>query len=336
VRAEGWAFKVVPNAGNIHTSAGLFFEEGQFLDKRERIGRSGPALYLCPMQFVSYLLTVLLAEIFRFIPFPVLYRLSDGLTWGFYRTGYRRSVVYGNLRRCFPEKTAAEIDRLAHESYRNLADVTLESIKALTLPVAEIHRRMNYRGYEHVNRWLDQGRSVVLVGAHYNNWEWAALTVGREFHGRAVGIYKPLTNLSTDRWFNRKRSRAANITLVPMKDTGKALQQYKGQPSVFMLITDQSPSNRKAVHWVDFFGQPTACLPGADLIARQYDYPVVEYVIHRLRRGQYELVFSPVEDEPAARQKGEITRLFMEKLENTIRRAPENWLWSHRRWKLND
>ena len=285
-------------------------------------------------KWISYLLTRLVVGLFGWVPFRLLYPLSDGLSYVLMNVvGYRKAVVLSNLKRCFPEKTDHELVEIARESYRNLTDLILESLKAGTMPLSEIHRRFRYVNYELVNEVLDQGRSVVLAGGHYNNWEWGVVTIAAGFHGNTIGVYKPLSNPLTDRWFYQNRSRDGRIILKSMRDTFRAVEEFKGQPSVFILVADQVPSNRKTAIPAWFFKQPTACLPGTEAIARSNNYPVFMYEIQRIKRGYYELTFSEICREPAALEAGALTQELMRAIEATIRQKPANWLWSHKRWK---
>ena len=286
------------------------------------------------MEWVGYLFTRGFTELFRFVPFSALYVLSDGVAFLLYHVvGYRRKVVMDNLRRCFPEKTEPELVKIAKASYLNLSDIILESLKGTTAAMPEMHKRYQYKNYDVVNKVLDSGRSVVVAGGHYNNWEWGVITIGAGFRGKTIGVYKPLSNQLTDRWFFKNRSRDGFMILKSMKDTFRAVQEYKYTPTVFLLVADQIPSNRQTAIAVDFFGQRTACLPGTEAIAKSNDYPVFMYEIQRIKRGYYELNFSEVCLEPAVVNDGVITQQLMSMMEKTIRNYPSSWLWSHKRWK---
>lgn len=286
------------------------------------------------MQFLGYIFARAFFELSRLVPFWLLHLTADGLAWLFFTFGYRREVVFGNLRRCFPEKSEAEISQIARQTYLNLADITLETIKGVTAPYAEIKRRIGYRNIEAINRYLDAGQSVILTGGHYCNWEWGAITMADDYHGSAIGIYKPLSNKYMDAWLLRRRQRGGRMNMKEMKATFAAVERHKSDPAVFILVADQSPSNRRTAHWVQFFGQDTACLPGVDAIARANGLPVFWFKIRRPRRGFYEMHYSEICPDPTATQPGEITQQFMSVLESDIREQPENWLWSHRRWKM--
>ncbi|MCB9355145.1 MAG: lipid A biosynthesis acyltransferase [Lewinellaceae bacterium] len=284
---------------------------------------------------IGYLTLRLVAELFRFIPFRVVYLLSDGMAFLLYHVvGYRKKVVYGNLRRAFPEKSDAEIRAIARDFYHNLMDMTLESIKTYTAPLKEIHRRCPTVNPELLNRFLDKGQSVILTGSHYGNWEYSGLTMPPDFHGATITAFKQIKNKYLDRYVNQSRSRTG-MELVSMDDLFRTMRRRAGEPAVYLLLADQSPSSRKSAHWVDLLGVDTASLPGADVLSRKFNYPVLYYHIMPVRRGFYEITFSLICENPAEMGEMEITRRYTKVLEADVRAKPEHWLWSHKRWKIS-
>lgn len=273
-----------------------------------------------------------LLQVFRLIPFSVLYVLSDVMAFFFFHVvGYRRKVVFENLRRAFPEKNESEIRQVARAAYRNLTDVTLETLKSFTASQTEIERRCLCLNPEIANQYLDRGQTVLLMSSHLGNWEYSGLAMPLQLRGITVLVYKPLSNKKMDAFLNRARTRTGAVT-VAMDDLFRALRK-QGQ-SVFVLLSDQSPSSRKSAHWVKFFGQDTASLPGADVLARKFDFPVLYYSVKRVRRGFYEIEFLEICTDPSAAAEMDITRAYARRLEADIREQPEQWLWSHKRWKM--
>jgi len=283
---------------------------------------------------VGYFFLRIGIELFRLIPFRVLYVLSDGLAFLLFNIiGYRKKVVFDNLRRAFPEKTEEERLRIARRFYLNLTDTTLETVKLFTTPVQEIKRRCPCLNPEVVNQYLDNGQSIILSGSHYNNWEITGITMPPVFHGATVTAYKPLTNKHIDRFLNRSRARTG-MELVSMEETFKVMRKRANEAVVFILLTDQSPTSRKNAHWVEFLGQDTASLPGVDVLARKFNFPVLYYHVRRVRRGYYEVSFDEIWKDPSTAADMDITRAYARRLETEIRALPENWLWSHKRWKI--
>jgi Kdo2-lipid IVA lauroyltransferase/acyltransferase len=112
------------------------------------------------------------------LPFQVLYVFSDFLYLVLYKAlGYRKKVVLQNLRNSFPEKSPEEINRIAGLFYHHFCDVIVETLKSFTISQEEILKRMVVENPEVINRYYDQGKSVILSGGHYNNWEWIAISL---------------------------------------------------------------------------------------------------------------------------------------------------------------
>ncbi|MCB0545848.1 MAG: lysophospholipid acyltransferase family protein, partial [Saprospiraceae bacterium] len=191
----------------------------------------------------------------------------------------------------------------------------------------EIIRRCPVRNPELVNRYLDQGQSIILSGCHYNNWEYTGISMPPTFHGTAVTAFKPISNKLMDAYVNHTRERTGMV-MVDMEGTFTAMRQREREhlPSVFILLADQSPSSRKSAHWVSFLGQDTASLPGVDVQARKFNFPVLFYEVRRLKRGFYEVEFSEICAKPAEAEPTSITQAFASKLESIIRNEPGNWL----------
>ena len=283
----------------------------------------------------AYIVLRLVSELFRFVPFWLLYLLSDGLAFVLQRVvGYRKRVIADNLKRAFPEKNELEMRQIVRDTYRNITDVALETIKSHTTPLSEIHRRCKVLNLEIVAEYLNRGQAVILAGSHNSNWEYTGLTMPKGFPGNLYGAYKPISNKRINHYINKMRGRSGVIP-VPMDEVmGVMRKQKEIGPFGFMLISDQSPSSRKRAHWVTFFGQETASLPGIDVLSRMFGFPVFSYQIRRLRRGYYELEYSPLWMNPSTAQEGEITRAYTLRLEAEIRNQPGSWLWSHKRWKM--
>lgn len=286
------------------------------------------------MQWFGFLSLRLVNGLFRFIPFALLYPLSDGLAFLLHRIiGYRKQVALESLRRSFPEKTEPEILEVLHKFYRNLTDVTLETIKSNTMSLAELNRRCPVRNPERINQYLDAGQSVILTGAHFNNWEWAGFTIPTALRGVTTTAYKPLTNKLIDNFVNRNRARAG-MQMVNMEELFGAMRKQRNIPTVYILVSDQSPSSRKSAQWVDFLEQPTPFLPGPDVLARKFAYPTLHFHVQRLKRGYYEVVYRDICIHPATASEKDIIQAYATMLEENIRAQPESWLWSHKRWKM--
>lgn len=286
------------------------------------------------MKRLSYFFLRAVAELFRFVPFAVLHGLADAMTFALERVlGYRRAVLRENLQRAFSGISEKELQNITHGAYRNLADITLETLKAFTLPLAALNRRCTYENIGLVNSYLQRGQSVIICGAHINSWEWPCMNVPPLLRGDAVCVYKPLTNPFADRYINAKRAKGGMI-MTAMDDIYGVMRRQQGRPTSYYFVSDQSPSSRKSAHWVEFLGRETAFMPGLDFLARRFRFPVIYFQIERRRRGVYHITFTELCTDPGSAAEQSITRAYAAAVEADIRRQPQNWLWTHKRWKF--
>ena len=273
--------------------------------------------------------------IFRFIPFALLYKISDGLSWLLYKViKYRQEVIITNLKNSFPEKSEKEREEICRKSYTNLSDIILESFKSFSMSEKEILEKCKFLNPELINNEIRANGHSLQVAAHYANWELIALAYSLNINRRNFAFYKPLSNKYVND-FSFKNRISTGLAFVPINKTSQVFKDFANKettPSTFILVSDQSPISPKS-HWVKFLNQDTACLRGADVYARLYNLPVYYIDIQRVARGFYTVKLNLLTDTPRTFPPEGITQLFMSELETIIRRKPEDWLWSHKRWK---
>ncbi len=282
---------------------------------------------------ISYILFRFFIFVFKLTPFWLLYLQSDIIYFLVYRViGYRKKVVWQNLKNSFPEKTDIELKKITKGFYKNLSDITVESIKGFSMSKKALLKRYKVLNAEIADKYLAQNKSVIAVASHYANWEWGVLCLSLQFKHKSVGLYKPLSNKYIDNYM--KKSRAAwGMNLLSIRETHQYIEKKNTAPSIYFMVSDQSPSNVDKAYWINFLNQDTACLHGVENYAKKYDIPVVYGHISRIKKGYYEFSVSMVEPNPKETADGEITKAYMKILEEHILKKPENWLWSHKRWK---
>ena len=263
----------------------------------------------------------------------LIYVLSNGIAFLLNHVfQYRRKVVETNLRNSFPDKSIAEIKAIRNGFYKNLSDIILEGIKGLSMSKSALEKRFQYLNVDIVNEAFENGKSAIVMASHIANWEWGVLSFNFWTKGQVVGVYKPLNNKSVDAYYNNKRKKFG-LQLTSMAQTGRTIIKRKNEPTVFVFIADQTPSDVQNAHWFDFLNQDTPFLHGVDKIARKTGYAIFNTDIKRVGRGKYEVTFKKLVDAPDALSETEVTQLYVEELEQIINDRPESWLWSHRRWK---
>lgn len=267
------------------------------------------------------------------LPLSILYVLSNGLYWLFYRLlGYRKEVVVSNLRNSFPERSEEEIQELCSRFYRHLCDVIVEVIRSFSISRAELLRRVKVLNPEIFQDCYDRGKSIIIAGGHYNNWEMVATATDPQIPHQVAAIYKPLRNKFLNKKMKESREQSG-VELIPKEESKRLFARAEKEALALIVATDQSPSNAKRAYWTNFLNQDTAVLFGTERYAQLHDFPVVFGWVEKVRRGYYELTFEFVEENPKNAPYGAITEKHTRMLEAEIRQAPEYWLWTHKRWK---
>lgn len=272
--------------------------------------------------------------VFRITPFWMLYSLSDFFAFFFHRIiRYRRSVILGNLTRCFPNSTADERNKIAKDFYLNFTDIFIESLKGLSISKADLLKRYEMIWQDMPPQFNHQPRQFVASAGHFSNWEWGVLSMAIYFKGHNVlGIYKQISNKKIDDYLRKLRGQYGMV-LAPTYLTRTVVPRYAEKPMVMFLVGDQNPSNPKKGFWVPFFNEPVSTLAGIELYAKQFNMPVYYFKIDRIKRGYYQIKAELLIENPAGFAPGEITALYMQRIENHIIENPSQWLWSHKRWK---
>ncbi len=271
--------------------------------------------------------------LFSLLPFKVLYFLSDILYYIlYYLIHYRREVVKTNIQNSFPNKSSIEQDKIAKKYYRFLADLIVEIIKMKTISAKQMRERLIIINPEEYFQYLDNNKSIIMVTAHYGNWEWGIPMAALLSDHPTLVIYKPLNNEKFGVIFNKMRTRFGGI-MVPMKQTFRKIMAYKDQAHTSVFLADQTPAYHESDVFINFLNQPTLVFKGIEKIAKKNNSPIVFCHIDRIKRGYYQCKFTTLTTQPREFAEREITILYNRFLENIICEKPELWLWSHRRWK---
>lgn len=290
-------------------------------------------LTFAPMILLNYLLYYGIILPLSYMPMFVLHGVADVLfVLIYYVFPYRKKVVLTNLRNAFPEKSEKEIYQIARKFYRHFCSIMVESIKAFSISNKTLLKYFKITNTELLDKYYAQNKSVILVTGHYGNWEWAALSLALQSKYQASGIYQPIRNKFFDRVMQQTRSKNGLI-LIPPKETADYFIKLKDRLVAYGFIADQSPSNPDKGQWLTFLNQPTSVLTGTERYAKMHDCVVLFGKIDMPKRGHYTLTYIPVSDKPHATQDGEITIAHTQILESIIKKRPELWLWTHRRWK---
>jgi KDO2-lipid IV(A) lauroyltransferase len=242
----------------------------------------------------------------------------------------RLRVVRENLRRSFPDLSAAQLRAIEREFVRRQGEVAAEVLYATRIDARELGERVTITNPQ-VLASAGAPRPMILVGAHHCNAEWMVLRVSLELGGRLVALYKPQRNPRADRWLRSLRTRFG-ARLVSAKSVLQELARMRDVGAIG-LLADQVPRTSPEKHWLEFLAQETAFYMGPELLGRALRAQVCLVRMRRLARGRYEITFQPLNDQGEKLPHGEVTARYARGLETWIREDPAGWWWTHRRWK---
>jgi KDO2-lipid IV(A) lauroyltransferase len=276
---------------------------------------------------------IFLLKVLAKFPFWLIYLLADIFYWFvYYVVGYRKKVVIKNLKNAFPEKSEIEINAISKKYFRHFADLTLETIKMRGMKPADFEERMKVTNADLINRYFENGKSVMVLTMHYNNWEWGTYLSVHLKHN-CLAVYKPLQNVLFDRFMNKTRSKFGTHLVKNDQILRRVLQAEKQNKPVFIwLAGDQTPPEFHKF-WFRFLNQDAMFYPGPAFISKRFNQPVFFQKTEKTERGKYQITFELLFENPAQFSETEIIKTYIQRMEEVIREQPVFYLWSHKRWK---
>ena len=280
-----------------------------------------------------------LIKILSKIPISVHYWFADWILYPliYYIVRYRRKLVRKNMADSFPEKKPDEIRHIEKQFYHHFADMVVEAIYGYGLSDQEMREHVRFYNHKLVKRMADEHGSVIVMLAHLGNWEWFT-DYNRQYleeEGLVQGnVFRQQANKRMDKLMHILRSKRGGILI----DKRTILRQMlilrkEGKKMVYGLICDQKPRPEVTRYWTEFLHHETGFLDGGEVLGKKFDYPVLYAYVSSPKRGYYEVSFELIAEHPKETEENEITRIYAERLEQNIKEQPEQWLWTHNRWK---
>jgi KDO2-lipid IV(A) lauroyltransferase len=268
------------------------------------------------------------------LPLLSLYHVFGVVGWLTFRVfRWRHALASSNLARAFPERTVAEREAILAQSYRNLADLLAEIVWSFRAPPEDLVARCPVTNPELIGEHIGAGRSVLLLTAHFCNWEWQILAGNLQVGVPVNAIYKPQRVAGIDRFLRAARSRFGGEP-IPHKKLMRELLRRRREPRVYAMVADQTPTPDEPKHWTRFLDEDSAFFVGPDVVARAAAAAVLFVDVERVGRGRYRMRLVPLAQPPYPKgvDTGVVER-YARALEGEIRRSPADWLWVHRKWK---
>jgi KDO2-lipid IV(A) lauroyltransferase len=284
-------------------------------------------------QFLEYAVARSLFFVFGVLPPAVCDRLGGALGWLGYRLGWRRQVVESQLARAFPDQDEDWIHRTARASFVHVGREAVAVAPLLRRGLAEVRRRLVvFEGREAMEAAVAEGRGVVVVSAHFGNWEFAGSALAAS--GWPVdAVMQKLGNRRLNRYVENVRGQLG-MGLIQHAGAWDRLTESIAAGRVVAFVADQDA--RKKGVFVPFFGRPASTHRAPALLALRTGAPFFVGGAHRIGPQQYHgwiVRLDPVDELEVKDQVNDLTRRWLAEVERRVRLFPEQYFWHHRRWK---
>lgn len=286
------------------------------------------------MQLLVYLILYPFFWIISILPFPILYKLSDGIYFLMYRIiKYRKRTVRQNLALALPHKSNEERNYIEKQFYKHLCDMFLEMIKTMSISRDEIDKRFVYTNLELYKELEKKDKSIAIMIGHYATYEWV-ISINKFIDFTGYAIYKKIANKYFDKLVKDIRLKFKS-QLITTKETYETIEKnhLNNKRGVYGFASDQSPKVSKALHWYPFMGIETPIHVGAETLAKKYDLNIIFLRVKKIKRGYYQATFDTIFEEVNQIPNYQISEAFIKMVEKQILEAPEYYLWTHKRWK---
>lgn len=246
----------------------------------------------------------------------------------------RRAYVLETLARCFPEKTDRERREVYAEMCRHQATNLMELMRFAGGKDAELGGLLDVRGEEIVQAALSRGKGVLILIAHFGNYDLMGLYASKLFGYPLTIITKTLKDAKLNAlWWEMRRK--AGVTEIPAHKAYRPCVRALQQNGLVGFMLDQNRPNPQGVY-VDFFGRLASTTPGLAFMSAQTGAPVVPVFMRRTPEGRHVLEVRPILEPPPDRKEETLlafTAACTKIIEEEVRRFPAQWLWLHKRWK---
>jgi Kdo2-lipid IVA lauroyltransferase/acyltransferase len=266
-------------------------------------------------------------------PMRILYVISDVFAFLLYYVfKYRRKVVKENIEKSFNGHTKSERIQIERDFYTNFCDNIVETIKLLSITEEELRKHIK-ADYTQLEKILKENQVCHIYLGHQFNWEWAnAHLAASHKELNVVVVYKTLSNNAANNLMLNIRTRFGS-KMIATKSMKKDMEVYSKEKHILVLVADQNPKIPERSFWTSFLSQRTPFLSGTELYTAHKKAPSLFANIIREGRGEYKFVLESLFNFSENYEMGTITKNFSEKLQYAILTSPQNYLWSHKRWK---
>lgn len=284
---------------------------------------------------IEYILFISLSLLCRVIGLKASRKFSTALAFFFYKfIPIRKKVVFNNLINAFPDLSEKGIKRIAYGSYKSF---TLTLVEILYLPWMTKEQIISSVRFENMDLILNkekENNGVILLSAHFGNWEYCAISGGIQTGRKFSVVVKPQRNTLVDEWMNKARTKWNN-DVVPLGISIRNIVSVLHKKGIVAMVADQRGPEESIK--LEFFGRKTSVHTGPAVLALKMKSPIIYGITVRQPDNSYKAVIDEISQENLPDNFDDkvkvLTDRMLKYLEKKIRQNPEQWFWMHNRWK---
>lgn len=246
----------------------------------------------------------------------------------------RQKIALQNLRRAFPDRDPQWYSEILKKSFENLGIVFCELLALPSYSPQMIRRMIRYPNAELIEEAATEGKGVLLLSAHYGNWELTAYALPYVISLPVTVVTKRIANPAVNTFIQSIRAASGN-TLIPASRVGHILPAIIRQNRALALLADQS-ARPEQDFYIPLFNIPTLTFRAPAVFALRFKMPIIVGFCERKEDRTYEVKLHRLQTngmEPTEENVRAVMQQYHLLLEEAIKRKPELWLWQHRRWK---
>lgn len=284
---------------------------------------------------IEYFIFVLFSYLFKVTGLKTARKISTLLALiFFYIIPIRKDTTIENLSNAFPGYSKNKIKKIALGSYKSFAIALIEILYIPWMTEEEVKNAVRCSNLEFVKEKYEMGKGLLLISAHFGNWEYMAISMGAQLNVPLYVVVKPQSNAYVTKWLDNMRIMWGN-KIVPLGISIRQIYKELKDKNIIAMVADQrGPAEGIRVN---FFGRRTSIYPGPAILALKTNSPILYGISIRQPDYSYKTEFYEISTENLPEKDEdrviELNQRMFDYLESYVSKYPEQWLWQHKRWK---
>jgi KDO2-lipid IV(A) lauroyltransferase len=252
----------------------------------------------------------------------------------YYIVPVRKSTVIDNLKIAFPGFTKEKIKEISFDVYKSFSIFFIEILVFPRLKRDKIKAELEFSDPDLVIKKFNEGKGLIILSAHFGNWELIPPAIGVQLGLTGHTIVKPLRNPHVDKWMNNLRRRFGN-KVIPLGISLRRTYQCLKEKKMIGIAADQRGPEEGVK--VRFFNTEVPVYSGPSVLSLKTGAPILSLLAVRQKNYKYKILVKEIDTkglpEKFDESVVELTQRHTLHLEEIIRKYPEQWFWMHKKWK---